>query len=702
MRATPSDLPAEPPRALAEDPAATPRPPAPAQRMRWWRRVPLRRQMLYGLALPVAIVLLSSLYLVWALDGMARAATASVETADAVGLRYKLLNVVLDSETGLRGYLLSGDPDFLGSYERAPAELRDVMTRLATTEAAEPRHMDAIRTAHARYWHWRRDFASPLIALRRTTPVGTADELRNLAAVAPTLTATADGTEALRSRLHSMRDRFEAGRRRAQLDALIAGLDPAAGTRPRDLPVGLATLANDLQQDIGRITTAIQSKRGKRIIDEIRALVEHSLREELEEEREHDVGAQASANRARWIALLAPVTALVVGLSLVLLLLVDAIRAIGATTKAAAAVAAGDLDKRIRELRQDEIGELGRTFNRMASELADRRRRSQALDRFQALLGTSNTMEELYAAVENICTEMFPHAGGAIFRIAASRNLAECVARWHWPAGSGHDGLDPEECRAVRAGRPYLSTVGSIEVPCRHTARLQPPPGTSLCLPLSAHGEILGIMQLCIFGTAVMPSDRNVATAVLIGEQLSLALANLELREKLRNQSIRDPLTGLFNRRYLEETLARELARCARSGQPLALAVIDVDHFKRFNDTHGHEAGDRVLVELAAVLRHGVRSTDIACRYGGEEFVLLMPDTLADVALARADALRQQAARLQLRFGSGPLEPVTFSAGLATAPAHATSADALLRAADTALYEAKARGRDRVVAYQPP
>ena len=390
-------------------------------------------------------------------------------------------------------------------------------------------------------------------------------------------------------------------------------------------------------------------------------------------------------------------------MALVLLLLVDAIRAIGATTKAAEAVAGGHLDKRVKVLRRDELGQLGQAFNRMAGELSEDRRRSAALDRYQTLLVTSNTLDELYQVVARICTEMFPLGGGAIYRIAASRNMAEMALSWGWPEGANGRLLEPSECRALRTGQPYFATAGTLELPCRHIERIGVPVSHSLCLPLAAQGETLGILQLCRFSTGgPAVSRRAMDTAALIGEQFAMALANLELREQLRQQSIRDLLTGLFNRRYLEETMERELARSVRNRQPRAVVAIDVDHFKRFNDAHGHEAGDKVLVELAHLLRESVRNTDIACRYGGEEFVLLMPDSPPAIAIERVEALRAQVSALRLQFGAGQHEPVTISIGLAMAPQDGNRADVLLRNADTALYAAKAGGRNRLVVYQAP
>lgn len=671
---------------------------SPAAKLRFWRRVSLRRQLLYGFAIPVVILLLASAYVGRALDDMRLGASAATQSTEAMGLRYVMLNSMLDAETGLRGYLLSGDEEFLNPYRGAFPAMADAVRRLEVTDAPEPGHLRRIHAARDLLLRWQREFATPLIALRRSTPVGAAEELRQIAGSLETLPAGAE--PAVRTRLQALITRFPEGARADHLTALSERLGTDPGSRAQ-VGEALLGLAGELQADLTRIGTIVQTKRGKLMVDQLREMIRISVEEEVIEQGEDAEQAAESAARARWIALLAPAGALLVGLLLALLLLLDGIRAIGATTKAAAAVAGGDLDKRVRVLREDELGELGRTFNRMASELADRRRRAEALDRFQALLGTSDTVDELYRAVGHVCAQLFPRAGGAIFRLAPSRDLAERMHAWRWPEDA-QAGLDPEECRAVRGGRVYLALAGAIEVPCRHTARLPAPVGTSLCLPLTAHGETFGILQLCVFGEeAVVPSEQNLASARLVGEQLSLALASLELREKLRHQSIRDPLTGLFNRRYLEETLARELARCVRNGQPMSAAVVDVDHFKQFNDTHGHEAGDRVLVEVAALLQHGIRATDIACRHGGEEFVLLMPDSPIEAALARVDALRELAAQLQLRYTSGPLQPVTFSAGIAVAPRDGTSAETLLRAADAALYEAKSGGRNRVVAYQP-
>jgi diguanylate cyclase (GGDEF)-like protein len=166
------------------------------------------------------------------------------------------------------------------------------------------------------------------------------------------------------------------------------------------------------------------------------------------------------------------------------------------------------------------------------------------------------------------------------------------------------------------------------------------------------------------------------------------------LQEELREQAVRDGLTNLFNRRYLDETLERELARAKREGYPLTLVMIDIDHFKRLNDTYGHQAGDIVLRELAGLLWGNVRAEDVPCRYGGEEFLVMLPRMPLETALERADAWRRAFQATRVPFGEFHLE-TTFSCGLSAYPEHARAPDELLRCCDEALYQAKHRGRNR-------
>ena len=185
--------------------------------------------------------------------------------------------------------------------------------------------------------------------------------------------------------------------------------------------------------------------------------------------------------------------------------------------------------------------------------------------------------------------------------------------------------------------------------------------------------------------------------AIGAGERISLALANIGLREVLRGQSVRDPLTGLFNRRYMEESLERELRRAMRSEASVAVLMIDIDFFKQFNDTFGHQAGDALLRAFGEFVRQGTRGQDIACRYGGEEFVVILSSASIDAACKRAESLREGLKELKVEHAGQVLGKITLSIGISAYPVHATTTDELLRAADQALYRAKQEGRDRVI-----
>ena len=225
-----------------------------------------------------------------------------------------------------------------------------------------------------------------------------------------------------------------------------------------------------------------------------------------------------------------------------------------------------------------------------------------------------------------------------------------------------------------------------------------------MCVPLAAHGETLGVLYIekaarPSIPPGLLPEDQMEALCrqgVAIGERMSLALATLRLREVLRSQSIRDPLTGLFNRRYMEESLERELRRANRNGQPVGFIMLDIDHFKHFNDTFGHQAGDALLRSLGDLMGERTRGQDVACRYGGEEFSLILAGASKEAARKRAELLRDEVKQLSVAHAGQLLGKVSVSFGVAAYPEDGRTAEVLVRAADQALYSAKAAGRDRI------
>jgi len=314
-------------------------------------------------------------------------------------------------------------------------------------------------------------------------------------------------------------------------------------------------------------------------------------------------------------------------------------------------------------------------------------------------LQSCQTAEEAYAMIGKSSERLFPGWSGGFYMISPSRTVVEAVVEWGALAGIERV-FAPEDCWALRRGRPNWFDADRNPTNCHHTRTTQVT--ESLCVPLMAQGEALGVLSLQLVraaaqqGSASLSEQADQRLALVLAEQVSLALGNLKLRETLRNQSIRDPLTGLFNRRYMEESLERELSRASRKKTSLAILMMDLDHFKKFNDTFGHQAGDAALRALGDYLQKSTRGHDIACRYGGEEFALVLCDSSLQGALQRAETLHDQIKQLHAEYRGELLGTLSVSTGLALFPDHGSTINDVLRAADQALYCAKREGRDRV------
>ena len=338
-------------------------------------------------------------------------------------------------------------------------------------------------------------------------------------------------------------------------------------------------------------------------------------------------------------------------------------------------------------------------------EAADLERRTSEITLLSQLgntLQTCMTAEEAYVVITQSCQKLFPMEAGAVYVIHSSGNVVEAVAVWG-DSSRGEQVFVPEDCWALRSGHPHFVDDPTSTVVCRH---LGPPPATGyLCVPMMAQGEALGVLHIRSHpdgrgrrgGSPDRLSVSRQQLAVTVAEQIGLALANLRLRETLYMQSIHDPLTGLYNRRYVEESLERELRRAARKNGSLGAIMFDLDHFKRFNDTFGHDAGDFVLRELSKFLGTQVRAEDIACRYGGEEFIIVLPGASVQVTERRAEQLRRRVKHLNILYGGRLLGPITLSLGVAVFPEHGSTVNEILRSVDEALYQAKAEGRDQFV-----
>lgn len=354
-----------------------------------------------------------------------------------------------------------------------------------------------------------------------------------------------------------------------------------------------------------------------------------------------------------------------------------------------------------REVRRsDRLGRESRdAFLGMQASNAQREHLSEQrhkLSRYSSLLQSCDNRNEIMQLTAGTIRDLVAGASGQCYVLRASQDFHESVASFGEHVISSADQLLSRQCWALRRGQAHFLPGGTAGMRCDHID-----PGVDLqqtaclCLPLVAQGAPIGMLHVSSPASGAADGG-NVEIIEAVAEQLALALANMQLREKLQVQSLRDPLTGLFNRRYLEENLARELHRCERRKLPLSVLMLDVDHFKQFNDRHGHAAGDAVLALVGRTLASAVRQEDIACRYGGEEFTLVLPEMDAATAFARAETIRKTLESSTIVHLRQTLGPITISAGIATYPADGTTPELLLEVADAWLYRAKAGGRNQI------
>ncbi len=361
-----------------------------------------------------------------------------------------------------------------------------------------------------------------------------------------------------------------------------------------------------------------------------------------------------------------------------------------------------DAKREAQQLRRAN-DELARTVR----SLEQRNREMNLVQQLSTLLQTCLTAEEAHPVLEQSLAKLFPAGSGALFERNNSVNLLEASIKWG-ESRLADAVFEPEDCWALRRGHVHRVADPGTPLLCPHLTRVAP--ASSICAPLVASGETLGVLS--VQGSPYeLTQPKDVQERILIARQqltetvaghIALALANLKLRETLRAQSIRDAVTGLFNRRYLDETLPREIHRANRDERNLGLIMCDLDSFKSFNDTYGHAAGDSLLKAFGDLVGKVVRAGDIACRYGGDEFVLILMDASLETAKRRAELLEREFKRIVIQHGDIFLNPGSMSLGVSAYPAHGAGAAALLRIADEALYRAKAAGGNRVVLGQNP
>ena len=313
------------------------------------------------------------------------------------------------------------------------------------------------------------------------------------------------------------------------------------------------------------------------------------------------------------------------------------------------------------------------------------------LEDMSKLLQSSSDYADAYQVVQRCAAGLFADFSGALYLGAEPDGQLGIKASWGKAAGSSSC-FEPADCWAIRRGEAYLA-AGSSDIACRHMR--EPPAAPSLCTPVMGQGSVLGILLL--EDTAQSGALGSVrAAAQNFANQIGLALANMKLQETLRDLSVRDPVTGLFNRRYMEESLKREISAARRSSRPLGVAICDLNRFKRFNDTFGRDAGDYALQQIAQLINKHIRSSDIACRYGKDEIVLIFPEAPVEAVVTRTNQLREAIFALNLEHFGRQLEKISVSFGVSLFPRHGKTSAELLHQAELALGSAKEFGNNRV------
>ncbi|WP_442942018.1 diguanylate cyclase [Nostoc sp.] len=341
---------------------------------------------------------------------------------------------------------------------------------------------------------------------------------------------------------------------------------------------------------------------------------------------------------------------------------------------------------------QRSLTDLNRQLEEKTLELEAKKRELIYLSDMAEMLYSCESEDEVYQVVALTCFKLFPNMSGSISIIANSKNYVQMNSFWGGESRS-KEIFSLSDCWALRRGKLNLLSPRNSGLMCSHL--IQPVSGTHLCVPLFAQGEVVGSLHLNAL-EEISPEDRQ--TSEIIARTLGIALNNLSIKQRLTHENLRDGMTQLFNQSYMESITEQRLAEAERSGQPLSIIFLDIDNFKSYNSRYGHVTANIVLQGLAKLLLKSIRSFDIACRWGGEEFVIVMPNMTLETLRKRVEQLRVDIEQMQLKDGDRLLESITASFGIAVSEPGITVKDFLNRA-NQAMLEAKRTGKNRVREY---
>jgi diguanylate cyclase (GGDEF)-like protein len=360
-----------------------------------------------------------------------------------------------------------------------------------------------------------------------------------------------------------------------------------------------------------------------------------------------------------------------------------------------------DLERRI-DARTADLGTANEKLERSIEASEQQREFTELVGETVSLLQACQSSNEAYGIIAMQFQRLLPGISGALYVFKPSRHILERAISWNQTRELAAPSFQPDDCWALRMGKLHESATKSEAIRCPHFSE---DAGDTVCLPVTAAGEVLGLLAFWLDPEAVgngrTATPKELGFLSVMGQGLATALSSIRLREGLRNDATHDLLTGLFNRRFMDEAIDLQLSGGERNKTPLAVVMFDVDYFKKFNDSFGHDAGDAVLAALGAFIGRRARKSDIACRFGGEEILIVLPGADTAAAMKWAEITREEIERMVLTHQHRQLGPVTVSGGVASYPLNAQNKTDLLKAADEALYQSKANGRNRVTAASP-
>ncbi|QLE50525.1 diguanylate cyclase [Nostoc sp. C057] len=341
---------------------------------------------------------------------------------------------------------------------------------------------------------------------------------------------------------------------------------------------------------------------------------------------------------------------------------------------------------------QRSLTDLNRQLEEKTLKLEAKKRELIYLSDMADMLYCCESEDEVYQVVALTCSKLFPNMSGCIYIIANSKNYVQMNSFWG-DKRTSKEVFSLSECWALRRGKFNLLSSGNSGLMCNHL--IQPISGIHLCVPLFGQGEVVGILHIYAL-EEISPEDQQITE--IIARTLGFALNNLSVKQRLTYDNLRDGMTQLFNQSYMETILEQRLAEAERSGQPLSVIFLDIDNFKSYNSRYGHVTANIVIQGLGKLLLKSIRSFDIPCRWGGEEFVIVMPNMTLEALRKRVEQLRADIEQMQLKDGDQILQGITASFGIAVSEPGITVKDFLNRA-NQAMLEAKRTGKNRVMEY---